>query len=73
QEQSVVSEKISSNVESISQITQEYSSNAHQIARAAEDLSRLTVNLQKIVSRFKVKDIQNNSFGNRPVRKPVKA
>ncbi|MGE5681160.1 MAG: methyl-accepting chemotaxis protein [Bacillota bacterium] len=60
EEQSEVSEKISKNVEVISHITQEYSSNAQQIARAAEDLSRLTVNLQNIVSKFTVNEMKKN-------------
>jgi methyl-accepting chemotaxis protein len=54
EEQSNSSEQISRNVEGISNVTRETSTGINQIARAAEDLSRLTVNLQELVFKFKV-------------------
>jgi methyl-accepting chemotaxis protein len=54
QEQSAAAEQISKNVESISNVSHQSADGVQQIARAAEDLSHLTINLQNIVSRFKV-------------------
>lgn len=54
EEQSAASEQISKNVESISNVTNESAAGVQQIARAAEDLNKLTVNLQDLISRFKV-------------------
>ena len=54
EEQSSTSEEISRSVESINSVTQESAMGIQQIARAAEDLSRLTINLQELVSRFKL-------------------
>ena len=56
EEQSATSEQISKNIESISNVTQESASGIQQIANAAEDLNRLTNNLQEMVSQFKVSD-----------------
>ena len=49
-------EQISKNIESISSVTQESAQGVQQIARAAEDLNRLTNNLEELVSRFKITD-----------------
>ena len=57
EQQSSAAEQISKSVESINAVTQESAQGIHQIARAADDLSKLTVNLQDMVSRFKL----NNS------------
>ena len=54
EEQSSAAEQISKNIESISNVTNESAAGVQQIARAAEDLNRLTVNLQELVSRFKI-------------------
>jgi methyl-accepting chemotaxis protein len=54
EEQSSASEEISKNVEAISNVTHESAAGVQQIARAAEDLSRLTINLQELVSKFKI-------------------
>ena len=54
EEQSASSELISKNIESINNVTRETTAGIHQIARASEDLSRLTVKLQEMVSRFKL-------------------
>jgi len=54
EQQSAASEQISKNLEAISSVTQESTAGIHQVARAAEDLNRLTVNLQELVSSFKI-------------------
>jgi methyl-accepting chemotaxis protein len=54
EEQSSAAEQISKNIESISSVTQQSASGTQQIAHAAEDLNRLTLNLQEIVAQFKV-------------------
>lgn len=54
EQQSSAAELISRNIEGISSVTQESAAGIQQIARAAEDLSRLTVNLQQLVGRFKL-------------------
>jgi methyl-accepting chemotaxis protein len=59
EEQSTAAEEISKNIESISRVTQESASGIQQIATAAEDLNRLTNNLQDMVGRFVI----NNQRG----------
>ncbi len=53
-QQSSTSGDISQNVQAMSAITQETAQGTHQIARAAEDLNKLTLHLQDLVSRFKL-------------------
>jgi methyl-accepting chemotaxis protein len=65
EEQSVASEQISKNIEGISNVTNESSTGIQQIAHAAEDLNRLTVNLQDLVSRFKVDNLNDSQLTNR--------
>jgi methyl-accepting chemotaxis protein len=52
EEQSTASEQISKNVEAISAVTTQTASGTELIARAAEDLNRLTENLQSLVAKF---------------------
>ncbi|MDP2301664.1 MAG: methyl-accepting chemotaxis protein [Ignavibacteria bacterium] len=52
EEQSAASEQISKNIEGISNVTNETTSGLQQIATAAEDLNKLTNNLQEMVGRF---------------------
>ena len=54
EEQSSAAEQVSKNIEAINSVTQESAAGVQQIARAAEDLNNLTVNLQGLVSKFKV-------------------
>lgn len=54
EEQSIVAEQISRNIEGISSVTQQSAAGTEQIARAAEDLNRLTVNLQSLMGRFEL-------------------
>ncbi|MBI3577995.1 MAG: methyl-accepting chemotaxis protein, partial [Ignavibacteriales bacterium] len=54
EEQSSTSEQIAKNVEAVSAVTQQTASGTQQIARAAEDLNRLTENLQQLVNKFKL-------------------
>lgn len=65
EQQSTTSEEISKNIESISSVTNETTTGIHQIARAAEDLNRLTVTLQDLVSRFKIDGHENSLTHNR--------
>ena len=61
EEQSTTSEEISRSIEGISQVTQESAAGIEQIAHAAEDLNRLTENLQSIMSSFKINNELNNT------------
>lgn len=54
EEQSSASEQISKSLESISNVTHQSASGIQQIARAAEELNNLTLNLQNLVSAFKI-------------------
>lgn len=54
EQQSSAAEQISKNIESISSVTQQSASGIQQIAHASEDLNRLTLNLQELVSQFKI-------------------
>ncbi len=54
EEQSSASEQITKNVEAINTVTQESASGIQQIAGAAENLNKLTINLQNLVSKFKI-------------------
>jgi len=54
EQQSTAAEEISKNIDAISTVTQESSSGIQQIAHAAEDLSRLTLNLEGLVKQFKI-------------------
>jgi PAS domain S-box-containing protein len=65
EEQSSAAEQISKNIESISSVTEESASGIQQIARAAEDLNRLTVNLQELVSHFTLMNDNSNTNYNR--------
>lgn len=59
EEQSSASEQIMKNIESISSVAQESASGIQQIAHAAEDLNRLTVTLQNLVSKFDINKSTN--------------
>jgi methyl-accepting chemotaxis protein len=61
EEQSSAAEQISKNIEAISNVTQESAQGIQQIARASEDLSRLTVNLQDLIAKFKIGESQSRS------------
>jgi len=54
EEQSSASEQISKNVEGISSVTNQTAAGVQQIARAAEDLNRLTENLQQMLGKFRL-------------------
>jgi ABC-type transporter Mla subunit MlaD len=43
-------------LKSISSVSQQSAAGTQQIVKAAEDLSRLTDNLQNLVSRFKIEN-----------------
>ncbi|MFO7445554.1 MAG: methyl-accepting chemotaxis protein [Ignavibacteriaceae bacterium] len=54
EEQSAAAEEVSRNIEAISNVTHETAAGIQQVAGAAEDLNRLTDNLQKLISKFKI-------------------
>jgi len=64
EEQSGAAEQISKNIESINNVTQESAMGVQQIARASEDLTKLTTNLQELVSRFKLDGSSSHHSGN---------
>jgi methyl-accepting chemotaxis protein len=61
EQQSAAAEQISKNIEGISSVSQQSAAGVEQIARAAEDMNRLTVNLQELVARFKFDEKQLNN------------
>lgn len=63
EEQSATSEQISKNIEMINNVTQESAAGISQIAKASEDLNRLTVNLQDLISRFKIDNSTDRNTG----------
>ena len=54
EEQSAAGEQIAKNVEAIRSVTGETAMGEQQIARAAEDLNRLTEHLQELTSKFRL-------------------
>lgn len=65
EEQSASAEQISKNVEAISNVTRETTIGIEHMAHAAEDLDRMTSNLQELVKRFK---LSGNTSGQYAVR-----
>jgi methyl-accepting chemotaxis protein len=59
EEQSSTSEQISKNIEVISNVTEESAAGISQISKAAEDLDRLTINIQELILRFKIDSTAN--------------
>uniref|UniRef100_A0A832DGS1 HAMP domain-containing protein n=1 Tax=Ignavibacterium album TaxID=591197 RepID=A0A832DGS1_9BACT len=57
EQQSSASEQISKSLESISNVTHQSAAGIQQIARAAEELNNLTLNLQNLVSAFKIEKV----------------
>jgi methyl-accepting chemotaxis protein len=67
EEQSNTSETISKNVDAINNVINESATGTQQIARSAEDLNRLTGNLQKLVEKFK---LSNDAPAQQSSRRP---
>lgn len=65
EEQSSAAEQISKNIEGISNVTNESTAGVQEIARASEDLSRLTINLQDLISKFKI-DYSSRELSHQP-------
>ncbi|MGE5682852.1 MAG: methyl-accepting chemotaxis protein [Bacillota bacterium] len=68
EEQSSAAEEISKSVEAMSSVIQQSAAGTEQIARAAEDLNRLTVNLQELIIKFRLtedfrKAVSPNGYG----------
>ncbi len=68
EEQSATAEQISKNIEAINNVTQESAAGVQQIAHAAEDLNRLTDNLQNLVSKFNIDSERRNDRSTLAVR-----
>lgn len=74
EEQSAAAEQISKNIEAISSVTQQSAAGVQQIARASGDLNKLTMNLEGLISKFKLNNailepaFANNEKGNAYVR-----
>jgi methyl-accepting chemotaxis protein len=62
EQQSSTSEQISKSIEAISHVTHESSAGIQEIARSSEDLSRLTVNLQELIGKFKTGESEVSSI-----------
>ncbi len=54
EEQSSAAEQISTNIEGITAVTNQSAAGVQQIARATEDLNRLALNLQELISSFTI-------------------
>ena len=68
EQQSSSSEQISKNVEAISTVTSESAAGIQQIARAAEDLNRLTGNMETLLERF---NLSSEAEESRPEPEPA--
>jgi len=60
EEQSASAEIISKNIEAINTVTQESAGGTQQIAHAAEDLNRLTLNLENLIAQFKIDALESS-------------
>jgi len=67
EQQAGASEEIAKNVDAIRSVTAEAASGEQQIARAAEDLNRLTENLQGLTSRFRLPGMDGTPRAHEPV------
>jgi len=54
EQQTRAAEQISKNIEGINNVTHETAIGISQVAQAAEDLNRLTENLQELINRFRI-------------------
>jgi len=65
EKQSSAAEEISKNLDLINNVTQESTAGIQQTARASEDLNRLTINLQELISKFRIKIIDSTKLGDK--------
>lgn len=56
EEQTSAAEEISKSIDGINSVTRESAAGIHEIAKATEDLSRLTIRLQDLTNKFKLRD-----------------
>jgi methyl-accepting chemotaxis protein len=54
EQQSASAEEITKNIEAMTSVSHESTVGIQQVARATEDLNRLTVNLQELISKFRI-------------------
>jgi methyl-accepting chemotaxis protein len=73
QEQSSASRQITKNIEAISNVTHEAAAGTQQIARAAEDLNRLTAGLQDLLSQFTLSTDHGEQHNTLKAHAPVTA
>ncbi|MCE1187647.1 MAG: methyl-accepting chemotaxis protein [Ignavibacteria bacterium] len=66
EQQSATAEQITKNIEGISNVIHESATGTTQIAHAAEDLSRLTDNLQNLVNQFRLHADDGKQYKNLP-------
>jgi methyl-accepting chemotaxis protein len=59
--QAMSSKDITQNIEGISNVARETATGVSQIARTAEDLDRLTLNLQQLTNTFKLSSLKQNT------------
>ncbi|HPN39874.1 MAG TPA: methyl-accepting chemotaxis protein, partial [Melioribacteraceae bacterium] len=63
EEQSATSEEIAKSIDTINNVIKESSNGVYQIAQAAEDLNRLTENLQRLIDHFDIEQsLSHSSF-----------
>ncbi len=63
EEQSTTAEQISKNIESINSVTQESAAGIQQVAHTAENLNKLTRNLEELINKFKLNEESHNHSG----------
>jgi len=71
EQQSATSEQISKNIELINNVTKESAAGISQIARSSEELNNMTANLQELVSRFKISNLEETKFYDSPVANKI--
>ena len=70
-QQSSASEEVNTNMEQIAKLVKESADGAKQSAQACSDLSGLALDLQKMVSNFKLGDMRSrSSFRNKKNEEP---
>ena len=66
EEQSAAAEQISTSIETIASVTKESAAGARQSSTACQELSRLALELQKMVGQFKLPEEKGDGYEKRP-------
>lgn len=69
EEQTSAAEEISKSIDGINSVTREAAVGIHEIAKATEDLSRLTIRLQDLTNKFKLRDSNSLTGGSSNIEK----